>query len=119
LDDDPVRKNIKTAPLGVFEEGPGASLRNRVALFLGAASITEIRGLQVSVQQDTVVLQGRVHTFYHKQMAQEFTKRVAGVRNVRNLVEVADGPWPVRQQPEMEERKPEETKLEEISCPAF
>ena len=36
----------------------------------------------------------------------------AGVRNVRNLVEVADGPWPVHQQPEMEERTPEETKLE-------
>jgi osmotically-inducible protein OsmY len=84
------RKNVKTAPLDSASETAGPSLRNRVELFLGAASITELRRLEVSVQQDTVVLQGRVHTFYHKQLAQEFTKRVAGVRHVQNLIEVAD-----------------------------
>ena len=35
-----------------------------------------------------VVLQGRVETFYHKQVAQELLRKVDGVERVVNLLEV-------------------------------
>ena len=38
--------------------------------------------------EGVVVLQGRVDTFYHKQVAQEILRKLSGVERVVNLLEV-------------------------------
>ena len=38
--------------------------------------------------EGVVVLQGRVETFYHKQVAQELLRKVDGVERIVNLLEV-------------------------------
>ena len=49
--------------------------------FLG----TEVIGTH---DEGVVVLQGRVDTFYHKQVAQELLRKLDGVERVVNLLEV-------------------------------
>lgn len=39
-------------------------------------------------EEGVIVLQGRVETFYHKQVAQELLRKVDGVERVVNLLEV-------------------------------
>lgn len=41
--------------------------------------------------EGVVILQGRVDTFYHKQVAQELLRKVDGVERIVNLLEVH---WP-------------------------
>lgn len=41
--------------------------------------------------EGVVVLQGRVETFYHKQVAQELLRKLDGVERIVNLLEVH---WP-------------------------
>lgn len=45
--------------------------------------------LRVSGSQGNVVLAGTVTSFYEKQVAQEFIRRCAGVRQIDNRIEVA------------------------------
>ena len=63
-----------------------------------------IEDLHVEVDGDTVVVRGQVQTFYERQLAVEFSRRVAGVIRVADWIEVRgytprlDGPhtehWP-------------------------
>ena len=62
-------------------------LQTRVRLFLGSSPIT-FRSIHVSADGGHVTLRGTVCSFYHKQLAQEFARRVAGVRQVTNELEV-------------------------------
>jgi osmotically-inducible protein OsmY len=41
-----------------------------------------------TTDEGVVVLQGRVETFYHKQVAQELLRKVDGVERIVNLLEV-------------------------------
>ena len=63
-------------------------LEQRVRLFLSGSNIPALRRLKVSVEGDTVMLAGQVNTYHEKQLAAEFTRRVAGVIHVIDLVEV-------------------------------
>lgn len=67
---------------------PALDLQKRVCQFLIAANVPALRHIDVEVQHDSVILNGRVQTFYEKQMATEFARRVAGVVNVVNLIDV-------------------------------
>ena len=44
--------------------------------------------VDVSTDNGRVTLQGKVHTFYQKQMAQEIIRRVDGVTEISNELEV-------------------------------
>ncbi len=46
------------------------------------------RSLQVTAQDGQVVLQGTVHSYYEKQIAQEAARRVEGVDGVANRLVV-------------------------------
>jgi osmotically-inducible protein OsmY len=46
------------------------------------------RRLRLDTQDGRVVLTGSVGTWYHKQMAQEIVRRVDGVREIENCLEV-------------------------------
>lgn len=64
------------------------ALRRRVEAVLAARHIPVLRRLSVETNQGIVTLRGVVHTFYEKQVSQLSAQRVAGVRQVQNLVEV-------------------------------
>lgn len=50
-----------------------------------------LRHAGVEVKGDSVVLTGSVRTFYEKQMATEFVRRVAGVVSIVNSINVRLG----------------------------
>lgn len=49
------------------------------------------RQLVIETEADTVVVRGKVDTYYQKQMAQEIMRRVEGVQKIDNQLEVAWG----------------------------
>lgn len=49
-----------------------------------------LRSIQIEVEGDRLVLNGRLPSYYLKQRLQEIIRRVAGVRDVENLVEVTN-----------------------------
>jgi hypothetical protein len=53
---------------------------------LASSPIFDLRGLQVEYVDGSLLLTGRVETFYHKQVAQEVVRNVAdGVRLVNDV----------------------------------
>jgi osmotically-inducible protein OsmY len=48
----------------------------------------KLRNLRFETQAGRVVLRGTVSSYYHKQMAQEVLRRVDGVEQVENHLEV-------------------------------
>lgn len=67
-------------------------LERRIRNFLEGLNLPALRDLEVGVRHGTVVITGRVCTFYQKQLATSCCQRVAGVLCVRNEVGVADSP---------------------------
>jgi len=63
-------------------------VQERVERFLAASNIPALRRLSVSVEGDVVSLNGEVSTFYEKQMAVQFTSRVAGVVRIVDRINV-------------------------------
>lgn len=49
-----------------------------------------LRTLSCSFQSGVLLLRGRLDSFYHKQVAQETVRRLAGVSQVVNEIEVID-----------------------------
>lgn len=49
-----------------------------------------LRAICIEVEGDRLVLSGRLPSYYLKQRLQEVIRRVAGVRDVENLVEVTN-----------------------------
>lgn len=64
----------------------------RVKSFLHQRGYRPHRTLEIRVERGVVVVQGRVSTFYLRQIAGACIKRVAGVTQVIDLIEVADDP---------------------------
>lgn len=60
----------------------------RVKHLLAASPIADLRHLKVVQQGDQVLLQGRVRTFYAKQMAQETVRRAIHGLQLVNSVSV-------------------------------
>lgn len=64
-------------------------VRPRAQLALAESPIYDLRELTVEVTADGIVISGSVSSFYHKQLAQEAVRAVAGAVEVINRVEVA------------------------------
>jgi osmotically-inducible protein OsmY len=47
--------------------------------------------VEITAQDECLVLDGVVRSYYQKQMAQEVIKQIAGVQQIRNEVSVAAG----------------------------
>lgn len=60
----------------------------RVRHLLATSPIADLRHLKVEQQGDQVFIQGRVKTFYAKQMAQETIRRVIHGLHIVNAVSV-------------------------------
>lgn len=61
-----------------------------VRSFLLAHHVPSLRRLAVSVQDGTVTLQGRVRTFYEKQLSQQCLRRIPGVQHLVDALIVDD-----------------------------
>ena len=63
-------------------------LAGRIRMFLHEHHLPILRRLTVEVAGDAVTIQGRVGSFYERQLAIECCKRVAGVRRVVDQIDV-------------------------------
>jgi osmotically-inducible protein OsmY len=66
-------------------------LARRVTNFLSLQHTPALRNLHVTAREGAVTLQGRVRSYYEKQLGQHSARRVAGVHQVIDEIEVA---WP-------------------------
>ena len=57
---------------------------------LAQCSVAELRRLRVDEKSDTLQLSGEVSSFYHKQLAQDLVRGVAGDMQVVNRVSVCN-----------------------------
>jgi osmotically-inducible protein OsmY len=64
-------------------------LERRVVSFLHERHVPGLRHLHVEANSGTVILRGRVNSFYEKQLCQHAIRRVAGVVNVVDEVTVS------------------------------
>lgn len=64
---------------------------------ISKTNLTTSQSVQYQIEQQQVVLTGRVSSYYEKQLAQETVSRVEGVRQVHNclLVEPQADPGPL------------------------
>jgi hypothetical protein len=67
-------------------------LKRRVALFLAGRHVASLRRLEVEARGGTVTVRGRVGSFYEKQLSQQCCRRVAGVIEFIDEVEVSHAP---------------------------
>jgi osmotically-inducible protein OsmY len=67
-------------------------LKHRVSLFLAGRHVLSLRGLEIDARGGTVTLRGRVGSFYEKQLSQQCCRRVAGVIDLVDRVEVTETP---------------------------
>lgn len=65
-----------------------SDVANRVQHELAESPLAEVRAVRVVHEGGMVFLQGRVRTFYAKQMAQETARRGAGELQIVNSVNV-------------------------------
>ena len=63
-------------------------LAQRVRLFLDNSNIPALRHVCVKAEGDAIVLSGAVQSYYEKQMAVQFSSRVAGVLRVVDSIVV-------------------------------
>ncbi len=74
--------------LGVVQQDPRSDLRGIVESALARSSYLAGRNLRFEVHEDGVVLRGVVRSYYHKQLAQESLKSIAGLPRIHNEIEV-------------------------------
>jgi len=81
----------QAAPAPLVDDGKAADreLERRVGNCLSGLDLPGLGGLEVVVRDGTVVISGRVASFYHKQIATSCCQRVAGGSRVLNEVQVA------------------------------
>lgn len=70
------------------QSGIDAELERRVVSHLWSRNVAALRTLQVVAQSGIVHLRGVVPCYYHRQLAQQSSLRVAGVHAVLDEVQV-------------------------------
>jgi len=75
-------------PAAEVKQEQDDELEQRVRLFMATSNLPGLRHIAVKVDGSTVILSGQVNTFYEKQLAAKFSRRVAGVIHVLDDLEV-------------------------------
>jgi osmotically-inducible protein OsmY len=100
-----------------------SELLHRVKLFLHQHGYGPHKALELSVAQGVVTIQGRVPTYYLRQVAVECLRRVAGVIQVVDRIEVTATPRPRQSNDDsLEEEQPTAVSTQqclELSNTAF
>ncbi len=85
----PLLPRVDTAAPGpTAASAPTATVESLVQQQLQQSGYVELRAIDCNVSAGTVQLNGQLPSFYLKQTAQELVRRVAGVRGIRNHVQV-------------------------------
>ncbi len=71
-----------------FETDLSSDIESEVRESLQSTQHAALRHIECSVHDDTVILRGRVPSYYLKQMAQVKVTCVAGIEQVDNRIEV-------------------------------
>lgn len=71
-----------------LSESADRDLERRVVSFLNERHVPGLRHLEVEAHNGTVVLRGRVRSFYEKQLCQAVCRRVAGVVRYVDAIDV-------------------------------
>lgn len=66
-------------------------LERRVTNYLVGRQVPTLRQIRVQADRGTVRLRGQVHSFYHKQLCLNCTRRVAGVLELVDELDVVSG----------------------------
>jgi osmotically-inducible protein OsmY len=74
--------------LGVVQKEQSSDLRGIVESALARRLYLSGRNLRFEVHEYGVVLRGVVRSYYHKQLAQESLKSIAGLPRIHNEIEV-------------------------------
>jgi len=75
----------------MMQETSQHEVADAASAVLARSSISELRQLRVDGKENELQLRGRVRSFYHKQLAQETVRTVAGGMQVVNHVAVTPG----------------------------
>jgi hypothetical protein len=67
-------------------------IADRIKEVLSRSRIFDLRRLQVEQEGDSLVISGRVGSFYHKQLAQELVRTAADGMEVINVISVVYHP---------------------------
>lgn len=71
------------------EIGSGQDIAQAATSMLANSSVSDLRTLRVDKTETELQVSGRVRSFYHKQLAQEAVRLVAGGMQVVNRVDVS------------------------------
>jgi osmotically-inducible protein OsmY len=79
------------AVLNTLNSEPDADeeLARRVFLYLSTRQVGDLRRLSVTARQGRVELQGELNSFYHRQLAIFYARKVAGVVAVEDKITVS------------------------------
>jgi osmotically-inducible protein OsmY len=85
--------DLTRAPFSPYHEAkPMATVASKLDTLITStiekSPYLKSRNLRFETQEGRVVLRGTVSSYYHKQMAQEVLRRVDGVEQVENHLEV-------------------------------
>jgi osmotically-inducible protein OsmY len=72
-----------------FIEQSDRDLERRVGIYLAGQHVPGLRHLEIEVENGTVTLRGRVGSFYERQLCQSLCRRVAGVLQYVDAIDVA------------------------------
>jgi osmotically-inducible protein OsmY len=64
------------------------ALARRVSLFLATRQVGDLRRLAVTARQGRVRISGNLNSFYHRQLALTYVRKVAGVLSVDDQISV-------------------------------
>ena len=71
-------------------ESSQSSIAEAATAVLASSSIRELRHIRVDGRENKIQLSGQVRSFYHKQLAQESVRTVAGGVQVINRLDVSE-----------------------------
>lgn len=69
-------------------EQPKSELRHLIESVISRSSLLSGKNLRFEIHEDAVVLRGVVRSYYHKQLAQESLRKIDGLRQINNEIEV-------------------------------
>jgi len=81
-------ERLEDETLTQSDRSPESALLTAARQALQASPYRPVRSVRCRIEQDRLRLDGRLGSFFHKQLAQEAVARIPGVAGVVNAVEV-------------------------------
>ena len=86
----PISRSQSLSPQPSSDNSEDQALAQRVRLYLAAQGRSVISRLKVSAENQSITLQGSTPTYFDRQLALACARRVAGVREIIDLISVQE-----------------------------